>query len=388
MGRVDMTNNLNNIDLSLFCKYSVNPIIITKASFDGPNNPEILYVNDALCKMSGYSFEEVVGQSPKIFQGPKSNRFLLNHLKENLTNGKPFEGFTINYKKDGSEYFVEWNISPVKNENGEIVYYFGLQRDRTDSIQHQAYLENKIKSIEDEKALQEEKLKEYQKSAFMGEMIDSIAHQWSQPLTILKGNIEHLDMAISDESLNHIHNFQNTALDNLDHLMETLEEFRSFFRPDKKKVNFKVSSIITSSLKLLSDQLTHDKILIETKIESDFSLVGYPNEFKHILINLINNSKDAFILNKIKERKVIIGTMIEDDNQSLFVCDNAGGVPENIISEIFDKNFTTKERIGGTGIGLYMTKQIIEKIGGKITAHNINDGVCFVIEFKRTYNGI
>lgn len=365
------TTNIDEIDLSLFCEQSVNPIIITKGTFDGPNNPEILYVNDALCAMSGYSAHEVIGQTPKIFQGPKSNRTLLDKLKENLTNGESFEGFTINYKKDGTEYFIQWNISPIKDRNGEIKYYIGIQRDMTDSITHIEYLENKIKSMQDEKEFQEQLIKESQKAAALGEMIDAVAHQWSQPISVMRGWSEMVD----DE------NIQTKLMEQLDHLYETLNEFRTFFRPDKEPEKFCINNIINSALFLLKDTTLASGVKVETNFSDDLSLVGFPNEFKHIIINLVKNSIDAFVLNDIQKRQITIETVNDESFSYIVYRDNAGGIPEEVLPKIFDKHFTTKEKSGGTGIGLFFSKQIIEKINGEIIVENVDDGVCFIIKF-------
>ena len=380
-----MKNNINDIDLSLFCEYSINPIIITKASFEGPNNPEILYVNPALEKMSGYSADEVVGQTPKIFQGEKSNRIVLSELRSNLEAGKPFEGFTVNYRKDGSEYFIECNISLVRNKDGEVKYFFGVQKDLTDSMKHIDYLKNKIKSIEDDRDNQKQKVIESAKAAAIGEMIDSIAHQWKTPLTVVKGNIELLDMEFDDrETLDRIEKFQDNTINQINHLMDTLNEFRSFLRPSKKTEVFNVSDVIKSSLILLQDVCKTSKIRVEKVLDVDFEINGYPNELKHVFMNMISNSKDAFILNNIKDRNVKIGLTEDDDKVVIFYTDNAGGIPDENLPKIFDRHFTTKENTGGTGIGLNMSKQIIEKMNGKIYADNLDEGVCFIIEFKKS----
>lgn len=366
-----------NIDFERLCKQAGNPMVITKPSFVGENNPEIIYVNDTLCKISGYTFDEIIGNTPKMFQGPNSNKDILSKLKYNLELGKPFEGFTINYRKDGTEYFVEWKISPIFNNNGEIEYYFGIQRDMTDSINHFEYLDNKIKTMEDEKEMQSQLIIEYKKSAAMGDMIDMIAHQWTQPLTIIKGSIELLNNEID------IDEFQEITLKNINHIMETLDEFREFFRPDKKHEKFKVSDVAHSVLILMQDTLKSKKINVELKLDNDIMLDGYPNEFKHIFINFINNSKDAFIINNIENRNIYIGITEDKDKKIIFFCDNAGGISDDIAQNIFNKNFTTKQDNGGTGIGLYMTKEIIEKIGGRIDVKQIENGLCFGIEFNK-----
>jgi len=104
------------------------------------------------------------------------------------------------------------------------------------------------------------------------------------------------------------------------------------------------------------------------------------DEFKHLIINLINNSKDAFNENNIKERKILIKATTTQNHTSLTIKDNAGGIPKHAIKHIFEPNFTTKEVGKGTGIGLYMSTQILEKMGAKIKVKNIDNGACFFID--------
>lgn len=120
--------------ISLVLESSYNPIVITEPKLEGLENPKILYVNPAFEKMSGYTKEEVLGKTPRIFQGEKTNRPALEELKAKLSRGEFFEGRTVNYKKDGTEYYVEWNISPVKDEKGEVLYFLSIQKDMTDTI--------------------------------------------------------------------------------------------------------------------------------------------------------------------------------------------------------------------------------------------------------------
>ncbi|HKL76951.1 MAG TPA: diguanylate cyclase [Gammaproteobacteria bacterium] len=112
---------------------SFNPVIITTAELDRPG-PQIVYVNSAFCHMTGYAAEEIYGQTPRILQGPQTDFAVMGRLRERLTNGQNFQGTTVNYRKDGTSYWVEWNISPVRDENGTIEYFVSVQRDITEQI--------------------------------------------------------------------------------------------------------------------------------------------------------------------------------------------------------------------------------------------------------------
>ncbi|WP_151670367.1 PAS domain-containing protein [Nitrincola schmidtii] len=126
--------------MSLFelaVEQTYDSILITTAELDLPG-PQIIYVNDAFCRKTGYSREELIGKTPRILQGEMTNRSLLDELRETLASGQRFEGSTINYRKNGQPYVVRWSISPLMNEKGEIVNFVSVQRD----ITHQVELEN------------------------------------------------------------------------------------------------------------------------------------------------------------------------------------------------------------------------------------------------------
>lgn len=118
-----------------------NAVLITDATLEGPDGPKILYVNPAFEKMSGYKLEEIVGKTPRILQGAKTERAVLERLKDDLRHGRHYLGSTINYRKDGSEYVVEWNVSAIKDEEGVTRYYLSIQHDITKQLQLQVQQE-------------------------------------------------------------------------------------------------------------------------------------------------------------------------------------------------------------------------------------------------------
>ena len=134
MDTLKFANGLLKEHLSLIINSSYNPILITNGELDGPDNPKILYVNPAFEKMTGYKKTEILGETPRILQGEKTNRAALEELKAKLSRGEFFEGTTVNYKKDGTEYYVEWNISPVQDEKGKTLYFVSIQKDITEQI--------------------------------------------------------------------------------------------------------------------------------------------------------------------------------------------------------------------------------------------------------------
>lgn len=220
------------------------------------------------------------------------------------------------------------------------------------------------------------------KLAAMGEMIDAIAHQWKQPLSIVAIQTSMMRYNLNNGQViteNDILTVSDEIDEQVNLLVETIDEFRKFFRTNIKKENVPINQEIKKVLLLLKNTIKMNSIQIDILGDENLCVYIAPNEFKHIIINLVNNSKDAFIENEINDRKIFFELLKEDKGVLIKVKDNAGGIPEAIIDKIFIANFTTKEDGQGTGIGLYMSNLIVEKMGGKIWAENHKDGVCFNI---------
>jgi len=243
-------------------------------------------------------------------------------------------------------------------------------------------LEQKVQEQLDELIEKNEMIQKNARLATMGEMIDAIAHQWKSPLSVIKLHIDLITMkteaGILDTS--EVETSMGKMLHQLDHLFETIEEFRKFFRPNTNLELVKVKSLVDSTLLLLKDELIRHTINVECEYEKDDYMVRVnQSEFKHVLINLIQNSKDAFVQNGIKPREIKIKIFQKEEQIGIELCDNAGGVPSEVLDEIFSAHVTTKESTGGTGIGLYLVKQILDKVNAKIEVRNSELGACFTI---------
>ena len=212
----------------------------------------------------------------------------------------------------------------------------------------------------------------------------AIGHQWKTPLSIIKLYSQDIEYILKSD--NNIDKKEllfdiEKILFQTGHLNETIDSFREFFRPITNAENIQLKALIDSTLVIVKDELIKSNIVpvVSGDFEANVYLVA--NEFKHVLLNLIKNSKDAFIENNVLNRK--INFHIEAINQNevnLIVEDNAGGIPTNVIEHIFEPHFTTKAHDIGTGIGLYMSKQILDKIGATISVTNIEKGARFTIK--------
>ncbi len=218
----------------------------------------------------------------------------------------------------------------------------------------------------------------------MGEMMDAVAHQWKQPINIINMQVDMMGYDFEDGFVNqeYVDKFQSKVSNQVKHITSTLEEFRSFFRPNKEVVEFDVKIMIDKVLLLVKDEFLKNLIVINIDDIQNFTLLGIENEFKHLILNIINNSKDAFNENNIKNRTIQINILNDEISKSIEIIDNAGGIPEHIIDDIFKANITSKAEGKGTGIGLYMSDQIAQKHTGTLSVTNIQNGAKFI--FKQT----
>jgi len=219
--------------------------------------------------------------------------------------------------------------------------------------------------------------------AQMGEMISMIAHQWRQPLNslallnqsiVLKYNRNKLDSDF-------IEYFKNNTQKLINGMSTTIDDFRDFFKPQKAKQEFIVNDVVNHTLQMIEPIFVANNIKVDINSSENITIVGYPNELGQALLNIINNAKDALIQNDIENKHIIITLRSKVEYIILSVEDNAGGIPNNIKDKIFDPYFSTKENKNGTGLGLYMTKIIVqEHLGGKLYVNNTEDGAIFTIQ--------
>ena len=235
----------------------------------------------------------------------------------------------------------------------------------------------------DKRVKNEEILVQQSKMAAMGEMMDAVAHQWKQPLNALSMYSEIIknDFEEGEVDQKYINQFKTDIQAQINHMVNTLDEFRTFFRPNKEREMFSLLSIIHSVLFLTKDDLLKNRITIDIEKKDHIDIDGSSNEFKHLVLNIINNAKDAFNDNEIKKRKISIRLFNDTEGKRMEIEDNAGGIPGYIIDDIFKANVTSKEAGKGTGIGLYMSTQIASKHHAVLSVKNQNEGACFTITF-------
>ncbi len=248
------------------------------------------------------------------------------------------------------------------------------------------HLEERVDDAVGELRKKDQLLIQQSKMAAMGEMIGAIAHQWRQPLNALGLIVQDFKISYQLEDLNaeYIDKMTYEAMGQIRYMSKTIDDFRNFFRPDKPKAVFAIQNTILDVLKIVSSQLTVAKIQVKTTFDERPMLVdGYENEFKQVVLNLITNAKDAILEKRGDDGSgvISIGVYKESNKAILTVGDNGGGIKESALGRIFEPYFTTKDQSKGTGIGLYMSKMIIEdNMNGLIFASNIDGGAEFRVE--------
>ncbi len=229
----------------------------------------------------------------------------------------------------------------------------------------------------------EQMLIQQSRQAAMGEMIGNIAHQWRQPLNTLGLMIQQLLLYydLGEFSREFLEKNVGNSMELIQHMSKTIDDFRNYFRPDREKIDFKVIEAIENSLSLLEGSLQTPQISIELVTKDDPVICGYQNEFSQVLLNILINARDALMEREIDDPRVTITIFSEGRCAVVTVADNAGGIPHEIMGKIFDPYFTTKGPQQGTGVGLFMSKAIIEKnMGGRLAVRNIANGAEFRIE--------
>jgi PAS domain S-box-containing protein len=282
---------------------------------------------------------------------------------------------------------TEWEGEPV---------WLASLRDITDRKRVEEQLRDKTAQLEELNRTLAEKVREeieknrekehllimQSRQAAMGEMIGNIAHQWRQPLTAISLLIQDLGecYVYGDFSKEYLDTTIRNALNVIQHMSQTIDDFRSFFKREKEKQAFSVRQVVDRSLSFIESSLRFNTIAVEIEVDDDLLAFGYPNEFSQVLINIIGNAKDAFRERGTSEPLIRIQGCREGKRTVVTITDNAGGIPEEVIDRIFEPYFTTRQLENGTGLGLYMSKNIIEKnMDGKLTASNVDGGACFRI---------
>jgi PAS domain S-box-containing protein len=360
--------------LGLAVEQSNESIMITDAELNLPG-PKILFVNPAFTRMTGYTAEEVLGKTPRILQGARTDRAVLSRLRKNLESGEEFQGEAINYKKNGKEFDLEWRIAPVRNTNGKTTHFVATQRDITDR-----------KKLESQ-------YRQAQKMEGIGQLAGGVAHDFNNMLAVIQMQSELLKEEELSPDQKECAEEIGFAVQRAAALTRQLLLFsrREVFQPR----DLDLSESINNMTKMLR-RILGENVEMHIKLASQpLFLHADAGMFDQVLLNLVVNARDAMP----NGGQVIIETSaVEFDefaaSQSaqvrvgsfvrLSVSDCGCGIPPEVLPKIFEPFFTTKEAGKGTGLGLSTVFGIVQQHEGWITVYSeLNYGTTFRIYLPR-----
>ena len=372
----------------------------------------ITFVNDEFCKISGYSKEELIGANHNIVRHPDVPASKFKLLWKTILNKQTFKATVKNKAKNGSTFYVNTTVTPILDEDDNIVEFIAIRYDVTKEVLLKEELFKKDTQLQElnktlemrvkvktkelkelnrtlERRVQEEISKNEEKQrvmfwqsrhASLGQMLANIAHQWRQPLTELSLTMFGIKKAAINKDENALMIFYDESKKIIRNMSSTIDDFTNFFKPDKEKHYFDISESINESLQILDKIIKKEMISIKTDYEN-IEVLGISNELTQVIINLIQNSKDAFIHNSILIREINITTKKEKDFAIIRLQDNAGGIKEKNIEKIFEPYFTTKHTSQGTGLGLFMSRMICEQgLHGSIDVKSVKNTTTFIIK--------
>ena len=327
-------------------------------------NGKYLGCNKAWEKLTGIKFEQVLGKS--VFDIAPLDIATIYHDQDEKVfsleeNPQVYQSEVFN-KILNRRFKVIFYKSAYFDANGKVLGLIGVVIDITD-----------ITKLEEEKKEKDRLLYHKSKMEAMGEMIENIAHQWRQPLSTMTTSASGIKLQkefniLTDENLTE---FIDIIVNTSKYLSETIDDFRNFFKQSKVKEKFKIENSFNNAFKLLSATFNSNQINIFKNIEN-VEITSFQNELIHVILNILNNAIDAFQKTDLKNRYIFIDCYKEENYLNIEIKDNAKGIKDEIIDRIFEPYFTTKHQSQGTGIGLYMIQEIVQKhLSGTIEAKNV-----------------
>jgi PAS domain S-box-containing protein len=387
----------------------------------------IRFCNSEVSSSLGFEPAELIGKSVQVLFHQSEWEKLLSEVAPEIKNTKDN---LVCIHKSGSPINLEVQISKIQNEGELIAWMFYLRDDAhvrrltgqlafslkemefanremlhvNEELENEIHLRRKVEEELRQQKLMLEKLNNdlenivkmeveanrekdrmmviQSRQASMGEILESVAHQWKQPLNTINLLLYELDekgkQGVPDygkfrEKIEEIYQV-------VSYMSNTIDDFRNFFIPGREATQFKLAESIRQTSKFLASEFRHSEIELITELDVSIQISGFQNEFTQVLLNLLNNSRDALAEMKRKNPFVRITLKKENQNAIIEIEDNAGGIPLELLPEIFDAYTSTKKDGKGTGLGLYIARSIIEKkFKGSIGAENTEYGARFTI---------
>ena len=322
----------------------------------------------------------------------KASKMMLLALKEGQHNLE-----WVYKRANGEEFWAEITINKIEVDGKNLLHVISRDISNRKNTELALYelnqnLEKRIQEAIEETHQREKIIQQQSRLAQMGEMLSMIAHQWRQPissatidveLSLLSNEYDLDDVQEREKFLIYLNNKVKDVTEYVHILSMTIDDFRNFFKPNKNAEMTLINAPIEKALKIVQTSLNDKNISIIKDFKTDESLPLFHNEILQVILNILKNSEDNFVDAEIENAQILIETKREADTFSIVLKDNGGGIPTDVIDKIFDPYFSTKDEKNGTGLGLYMSKIMIEDHNnGTLQAYNQDDGVVFEITFS------
>ena len=334
---------------------------------------KILDISDAYCSVLGYKKEELLQKNIKTILDDSEIK-KIDIIRKEIEKARRWGGKLKKRKCNGSVFYTYTNIEPIIT-NSETDTFLSINIDITENEK----LLDKLKDEEKKRLAQQEILQHQYRLAKMGEMLSMIAHQWRQPLNAITATCgvikmkASLDKLTKEDAIMFSDKIKNLSID----LSQIIDDFKNFYKKNKSKNLTSFESIVKKVLFILGSSLEEKAIKVNLKTISCEEIYTFENELKQAVLNIVKNAEDALVLREIKTPEINITI----EKKTLTIEDNAGGISKEIEDKIFDPYFSTKGKKEGTGLGLYMSKIIIEEhCGGKLSFISKNGKTTFKIE--------
>ena len=353
-------------------------------------NGKLIRANTQLLTILGYeNFDEIYEKTHYDFIVPWEHYIIRNKL---MSNQEPYEMTLI--RKDGTKFDALVKGHQMEGKNiriSTIIDISELKNTQRKLKKLNVNLEHKIHEEIEKNKNQQSIMFQQSKLAEMGLILNMIAHQWRQPLNHVSLIVNTIILKQKKQRLfpEELDSLKNDFQKQITYLSNTIDDFQNFFKPKKDKELFRIKDMVITTYSLLQPLFDKNQIEFNIDIDSEITYFGYKNELSQVLLSILNNSKDALIENTTSNRFINISLSQSKNNLLINIEDNAKGVNEAILGNIFDPYFSTKNTKNGTGLGLYMSKIIInEHFKGNISADNKNDGLEIIIKIPKQKNKI
>ncbi len=344
----------------------------------------IIKVSSAFLKLTGYKKNDIIGKAFLSLAHKDANLIVYKNIEKSLENLQEWSGKLKKSKANGDAFWINIKIKPMFNKYGDVIGYTSFMFDITKEINlndETSMLQEQVSIAKEEINQKNSLLMQQSKMAIMSETLQKLSHEWRQPLNLISIKAQKLELMYelksnpsAEDTIKTLKEIKTQA----NSLSLTIENFQKYLEPKNKKEDYKVSKLLNKIVKEFKEKFK--ELTIEIEIKDDIIYETYFDETKTIFFNILKNSIEAMLKNRIEKGKINILEYIINDTIYYEISDNAGGINENKMHKIFEPYFSTKEIKHGVGLGLYNCKLIVTTLlNGIITVQNNKLGVTFKI---------